>query len=79
MLDDDIKQQLSAYLERVKEPFELVASLADDAPSLSEATSSNGSFTRSRYADSCCLMSSSNMVITPVFVAARACLSSVNG
>ena len=29
MLDDDIKQQLSAYLERVKEPFELVASLDD--------------------------------------------------
>ena len=27
MLDDDIKQQLAAYLERVKEPFELVASL----------------------------------------------------
>jgi alkyl hydroperoxide reductase subunit F len=29
MLDDDIKQQLSAYLERVKEPFEMVASLDD--------------------------------------------------
>lgn len=27
MLDDDIKQQLAAYLERVKEPFEMVASL----------------------------------------------------
>lgn len=27
MLDDDIKQQLTAYLERVKEPFEMVASL----------------------------------------------------
>ncbi|HRL37481.1 MAG TPA: thioredoxin family protein, partial [Ottowia beijingensis] len=33
MLDDDIKQQLSAYLERVKEPFELVASLNDGASS----------------------------------------------
>ena len=33
MLDDDIKQQLSAYLERVKEPFELVASLDDGASS----------------------------------------------
>ena len=29
MLDDDIKQQLTAYLERVKEPFEMVASLDD--------------------------------------------------
>ncbi|MDO5290817.1 MAG: thioredoxin family protein, partial [Pseudomonadota bacterium] len=29
MLDDDIKQQLAAYLERVKEPFEMVASLDD--------------------------------------------------
>ena len=29
MLDDDIKQQLNAYLERVKEPFEMVASLDD--------------------------------------------------
>ena len=27
MLDEDIKQQLTAYLERVKEPFEMVASL----------------------------------------------------
>ena len=33
MLDDDIKQQLSAYLERVKEPFEMVASLDDGASS----------------------------------------------
>ena len=31
MLDDDIKQQLAAYLERVKEPFEMVASLDDSA------------------------------------------------
>ena len=29
MLDNDIKQQLTAYLERVKEPFEMVASLDD--------------------------------------------------
>jgi len=29
MLDDDIKQQLAAYLERVKEPFEMVARLDD--------------------------------------------------
>ncbi len=29
MLDDDIKQQLTAYLERVKKPFEMVASLDD--------------------------------------------------
>ncbi len=29
MLDDDIKQQLTAYLERVKQPFEMVASLDD--------------------------------------------------
>ena len=29
MLDDDIKLQLAAYLERVKEPFEMVASLDD--------------------------------------------------
>ncbi|MDR2155415.1 MAG: alkyl hydroperoxide reductase subunit F [Burkholderiaceae bacterium] len=27
MLDDDIKQQLAGYLERVKEPFEMVATL----------------------------------------------------
>ncbi len=31
MLDDDIKQQLASYLERVKEPFEMVASLNDSA------------------------------------------------
>ena len=30
MLDDDLKQQLAAYLERVKEPFELVATLGSD-------------------------------------------------
>ncbi|MFV0679639.1 alkyl hydroperoxide reductase subunit F [Ottowia sp.] len=30
MLDDDLKQQLAAYLERVKEPFELVATLGQD-------------------------------------------------
>ena len=35
MLDDDIKQQLAAYLERVKEPFEMVASL-DDSDSSKE-------------------------------------------
>ena len=29
MLDDDLKQQLAAYLERVKAPFEMVASLDD--------------------------------------------------
>jgi alkyl hydroperoxide reductase subunit F len=33
MLDDDLKQQLAAYLERVKEPFELVATLGGDAKS----------------------------------------------
>ena len=38
MLDDDIKQQLAAYLERVKEPFEMVASLnqSDDAAQMRE-------------------------------------------
>ena len=29
MLDDQLKTQLSAYLERVQQPFELVASLND--------------------------------------------------
>ena len=29
MLDDQLKSQLSAYLERVQQPFELVASLDD--------------------------------------------------
>ncbi len=33
MLDADIKQQLTAYLERVKQPFEMVASLDDSAQS----------------------------------------------
>lgn len=33
MLDDDIKQQLAAYLERVQEPFEMVATLGSDAKS----------------------------------------------
>jgi len=33
MLDDDTRQQLAAYLERVKEPFELVATLGSDAKS----------------------------------------------
>ena len=31
MLDDQLKSQLSAYLERVQQPFELVASLDDSA------------------------------------------------
>jgi alkyl hydroperoxide reductase subunit F len=30
MLDDDIKQQLVGYLERVTQPFEIVATLGDD-------------------------------------------------
>ena len=30
MLDDDIKQQLAAYLERVQQPFEMVATLGSD-------------------------------------------------
>jgi len=29
MLDDQLKTQLAAYLERVQRPFELVASLDD--------------------------------------------------
>ncbi|MBS0499541.1 MAG: alkyl hydroperoxide reductase subunit F [Ottowia sp.] len=33
MLDQDIKQQLAAYLERVQEPFEMVATLGEDAKS----------------------------------------------
>jgi alkyl hydroperoxide reductase subunit F len=33
MLDTDIKQQLAAYLERVQEPFEIVATLDADAKS----------------------------------------------
>ncbi len=33
MLDQDLQDQLAAYLERVKEPFEIVATLADDANS----------------------------------------------
>jgi alkyl hydroperoxide reductase subunit F len=33
MLDDNLKAQLSAYLERVTQPFELVASLNDSASS----------------------------------------------
>ena len=33
MLDDTLKAQLSAYLERVTQPFELVASLDDSATS----------------------------------------------
>ncbi len=33
MLDQDIKQQLAAYLERVQQPFEMVATLGTDAKS----------------------------------------------
>ncbi|MBL8251647.1 MAG: alkyl hydroperoxide reductase subunit F [Candidatus Competibacter sp.] len=33
MLDDDLKTQLAAYLERVTQPFELVASLGEDPQS----------------------------------------------
>ena len=33
MLDQDIKQQLAAYLERVQQPFEMVATLGVDAKS----------------------------------------------
>lgn len=33
MLDNDIKQQLAAYLERVQQPFEMVATLDDSAKS----------------------------------------------
>ncbi|MCK9514817.1 MAG: alkyl hydroperoxide reductase subunit F [Ottowia sp.] len=33
MLDDDIRQQLAAYLERVQEPFEMVATLDNGAKS----------------------------------------------
>ena len=33
MLDDDLKAQLSAYLERVQLPFSIVASLDDSAAS----------------------------------------------
>ncbi len=33
MLDQDLQDQLAAYLERVKEPFDIVASLGDDAGS----------------------------------------------
>ena len=33
MLDQDLQDQLAAYLERVKEPFEIVAALGDDASS----------------------------------------------
>ncbi len=33
MLDDDLKAQLAAYLERVTQPFEIVATLGDDAKS----------------------------------------------
>ncbi|MDQ5926002.1 MAG: NADH-dependent peroxiredoxin subunit, partial [Pseudomonadota bacterium] len=29
MLDDTLKAQLGSYLERVKQPFEIVASLSD--------------------------------------------------
>ncbi|MDR0780207.1 MAG: alkyl hydroperoxide reductase subunit F, partial [Pseudomonadales bacterium] len=29
MLDDDLKQQLAGYLERVQQPFEIVATLND--------------------------------------------------
>ena len=29
MLDDTLKAQLAAYLERVQQPFEIVASLSD--------------------------------------------------
>ena len=35
MLDDDLKTQLQAYLERVNQPFEMVASL-DDSDSARE-------------------------------------------
>jgi hypothetical protein len=34
---DDIKQQLAAYLERVQQPFEMVATLGDDAKSRRDA------------------------------------------
>ena len=33
MLDDTLKTQLGAYLERVTQPFELVATLGDDETS----------------------------------------------
>ena len=33
MLEQDIKDQLAAYLERVQQPFEMVATLGDDAKS----------------------------------------------
>ena len=33
MLDDTLKSQLAAYLERVTQPFELVATLGDDETS----------------------------------------------
>ncbi|MBK8181367.1 MAG: alkyl hydroperoxide reductase subunit F [Microthrixaceae bacterium] len=33
MLDDDLKTQLAAYLERVTQPFEIVATLGDDEKS----------------------------------------------
>ena len=33
MLDDALKSQLSTYLERVKQPFEIVASLSDSESS----------------------------------------------
>ena len=34
MLDDTMKQQLRAYLEKIQQPIELVASLGDDAKSV---------------------------------------------
>ncbi|MBW4330349.1 alkyl hydroperoxide reductase subunit F [Stakelama sp. CBK3Z-3] len=34
MLDDNMKQQLKAYLEKIQQPIELVASLGDDAKSV---------------------------------------------
>ena len=33
MLDQNLKDQLAAYLERVREPFEMVATLGTDAAS----------------------------------------------
>ena len=57
MFDDQLKAQLAAYLERVVQPFTIVASLDDSETaremrelleSSSEATNSNGCVTRSK-------------------------------
>ena len=69
MLDDDIKQQLAAYLERVQEPFEMVATL-DDSPKSAELRELLEEITRLR-SDKISLRTDGNDARVPSFSLAR--------